>query len=193
MAQERALTCPASLFFHRHCSWANLLAELMNVHRLWEENGDRRSCGNPISHLSVSNSVLHFRTLNVVFWGGLKKKKRSFHSSQKRPRKYRLINQRGHLELTGTESLPMVAITSCSRVHLITSDWWHVSLCNPPELEIKLIYYHGHIYDPLVLSEEPPAADKPVHGKLRQRRNLKSCVSTGRGGGQVIDSPAGRL
>lgn len=46
---------------------------------------------------------------------------------------------------------------------------------------IKLIYYHGHIYDPLVLSEEPPATDKPVHGKLRQRRNLKSCVSTGEG------------
>ncbi|TNN69955.1 Rho-associated protein kinase 2 [Liparis tanakae] len=34
MAQERALTCPASFDLHRHCSWANLLAALMNMHRL---------------------------------------------------------------------------------------------------------------------------------------------------------------
>lgn len=31
---------------------------------------------------------------------------------------------------------------------------------------IKLIYYHGQVYDPLVHSEEPPAADKPEHIKL---------------------------
>lgn len=98
-----------------------------------------------------------------------------------------LITQWGHLELTGAESLATATTTLCSHIHLITSDWWHISLSNPRPLQlaIRLIDYHGHIYDPLVHSEEPPAADKPEQGELGQQCNLKSCVSTGEGGGRV--------
>ena len=53
MAQERALTCPASLDRHRHCSWANLLAALMNVHKLCEKRVEVRKETDVVSRVSA--------------------------------------------------------------------------------------------------------------------------------------------
>lgn len=67
MAQERALTCPASFDLHRHCSWANLLAALMSVHRLWGERGGHSEywfCLYNILTLCDS-TALKFQTLSV--------------------------------------------------------------------------------------------------------------------------------
>lgn len=96
MAQERALTCPASLDFHRHWSWANLLAELMNVHRLCGESqeGDYILSGCPINHLrDWLNLILQFQHF---FCSVLQKEIPSAHSTHQRRQENRLINQQDH-------------------------------------------------------------------------------------------------